>query len=234
MRLARMHRVERSSRGQVLVEFALVVPIATALIFGIISLGLWVFYQQQATNVAREAARYAAIHSSESACPTSSWRDPQAPPQSYRKAPNHCDGPANPNDLYPWPRMTDHARSYVWATDPSEVYVNACWSGYAPSDWTPATNADWPATESDDAGGVVENTYVPCTISGLDPVTQTGALGCGYGMTTLADDSGSDVPGNQVTAYVCFEWTPPMAGFLMIPESVVMRAVVTEVIHDQQ
>ena len=42
------------------------------LIFGIISTGLWVFYQQQLTNVAREAARYAAIHSSTAICPTAS------------------------------------------------------------------------------------------------------------------------------------------------------------------
>ena len=51
------------SRGQALAEFALVFPIAMAVIFGIIVFGLWVFYQQQLTNVAREGARYAAIHS---------------------------------------------------------------------------------------------------------------------------------------------------------------------------
>jgi len=56
--------------GQGLVEFALVVPFAVMLIFGVISLGLWVFYQQQVTNVAREAARFAAIHSSTAICPT--------------------------------------------------------------------------------------------------------------------------------------------------------------------
>jgi TadE-like protein len=223
-----------SHRGQALVEFAMVVPIAAFVIVGIISVGLWVFYQQQATNVAREAARYAAIHSSEAACPTSSWRDPQAPPQSYLPYPYHCDGPNNPADPYPWPRLTDHARGYVWGTDPAKVYVNACWSGYRAEGSDPTANADWPATESDGAGGVVQNTYVPCTISGLDPVAQTGSLGCGYGLTTLADDSGSDIPGNEVTAYACFAWTPPMAGFLMIPEAVTMRAVVTEVIHDQQ
>jgi len=234
MRPPRSHPADRSHRGQVLVEFAMVVPIAAFVILGIFSVGLWIFYQQQATNVAREAARYAAIHSSEAACPTSSWRDPQAPPQSYRPFPLHCDGPANPSDPYPWPRMTDHARSFVWGTDPTEVYVNACWSGYRRPGSDPSANADWPATESDGAGGVTSNTYVPCTISGLDPVVQTGALGCGSGMTTVADDSGSDIPGNQVTAYACFEWAPPMAGFLMIPENVVMKAVVTEVIHDQQ
>ena len=130
--------------------------------------------------------------------------------------------------------MTAHARSYVWGTDPDRVFVNACWSGYRRVGSDPSANADWPAAESDGAGGVQLNTFVPCTISGLDPTTQTGALGCGDGMTSPSDDTASDLPGNQVTAYACFEWAPPMAGFLGIPESIVMKAVVTEVIHDQQ
>lgn len=234
MRIPRLADRAGAHRGQALVEFALVAPIAAFVVFGIISLGLWVFYQQQATNVAREAARYAAIHSSEAVCPTSSWRDPQAPPQTYRPFPLHCDGPANPSDPYPWPRMTAHARSYVWGTDPDQVFVNACWSGYRRVGSDPSANADWPAAESDGAGGVRLNTFVPCTISGLDPTTQTGTLGCGDGMTSPSDDTASDIPGNQVTAYACFAWSPPMAGFLGIPESVVMKAVVTEVIHDQQ
>lgn len=221
-------------RGQALVEFALVFPIAILVLFGIISLGLYVFYQQQVTNVAREAARYAAIHSSEAACPTSSWRDPQAPPQSYRPFPLHCDGPANPNDPYPWPRMTDHARSFVWGTDPDRVFVNACWSGYRRAGSDPSANADWPAAETDGAGGVIINSFVQCTIASLDPTTQAGALGCGYRMTSPSDDPASDLPGNQVTAYACFSWAPPMAGFLGIPKTVLMKAVVTEVIHDQQ
>ena len=124
-----------------------------------------------------------AIHSSEAVCPTSSWRDPQAPPQTYRPFPLHCDGPANPHDPYAWPRMTDHARRYVWATDPARVFVNACWSGYRRAGSDPSANADWPATESDGAGGVLLNSFDQCTISGLDPTTQAGALGCGEGMT---------------------------------------------------
>ena len=41
-------------------------------ILGIIIIGLWIFYNQQVANVAREAARYAAIHSSTAPCPTAS------------------------------------------------------------------------------------------------------------------------------------------------------------------
>lgn len=228
-------------RGQGIAEFAIVAPIALMVIFGIISIGLWVFYQQQVTNVAREAARYAAIHSATAPCPTSGWRDPQAPPPSYRSFPLSCDGPNNPNDPYPWPNMTDAARSNVWGTSPSSVHVNACWSGYVqPSVVLPTSEppdysapgfplADDPAT---DAG--VENQFVQCRIAGIDPTSNMGSLGCVAGMTTAADDPASDLPFNQVTAYACMEWSPPLAGFLLIPSTVTLRAVVTEVIHRQQ
>lgn len=225
---------EYRPRGQALVEFAMVFPIAALLIFGVITLGLLVFYQQQLTNVAREAARYAAIHSSEAYCPTSSWRDPDAPLANYIPFPLHCDGPANPNDPYPWPRMTEHARRYVWGTAPSRVFINACWSGFRPPGADPSTNADFPPVVDDGAGGLQVNEFVQCTIGALDPTTQAGSIGCGQGVTTAADDPASDVPGNQVTVYACFDWSPPMAGFLLIPSSVTMRAVISEAIHDQQ
>jgi hypothetical protein len=213
--------------GQALSEFAVTFPIALLVIVGVVVIGLYVFYQQQLTNVAREAARFAAIHSSTAACPTSSWREPQAPPSSYGGG--LCDGVINPADPYPWPRMTEHARSYAWGLDPATVQVNACWSGYIPPGTT-GYQADFPAVDS--AG--VPNEFVQCTIDGIDPVTDAGSLDCRTGMTTYADDPASDIPGNQVTAYACFPWAPPLAGFLMIPSQVTMRAVVTEVIHRQQ
>jgi TadE-like protein len=229
-------------RGQAVAEFAIVAPIAFMVIFGIISVGLWVFYQQQVTNVAREAARFAAIHSATAPCPTSGWRDPQAPPPTYRSFPLSCDGPANPNDSYPWPAMTDAARASVWGTAPTSVKINACWSGYVlpsvvlpttePPDYSAAAGfplADHPAIE-----GGVENQLVQCRIAGVDPTTNMGSLGCGAGMTTAADDPASDVPFNQVTAYACMQWSPPLAGFLLIPASITLRATITEVIHRQQ
>lgn len=228
-------RPSARSEGQGLTEFALVIPLALMLIFGIISIGLWVFYQQQLTNVAREAARYAAIHSSTAICPTASWRDPQAPPTSYPLAPFSCDGPAQG-----WPKMTAHARKSVWGTNPTGVFVNACWSGYVPPDviipvdgnYSGASGfplADYPARE-----GVVSNQFVQCNIGGINPVTDPGSLACGDSLTTAADDPASDRADNQVTAYACMQWSPPLAGFLAIPSSVTMKAVVTEVIHRQQ
>lgn len=53
-------RLHRS--GQNLVEFALVLPLLTAFIFGIVEFG-WAFYAySELTSAAREGARYAAVH----------------------------------------------------------------------------------------------------------------------------------------------------------------------------
>lgn len=231
-------RPRRRKRGQALVEFALIFPIAMLVIVGIIVFGLYIFYQQQLTNVAREAARFAAIHSATAICSTSSWRDPQAPPLSYRIG---CDAPNNGADPYPWPKMTNHARSFAWGLNSRAVWVNACWSGYAPAgtvinspqDYSAANGFPLSDQPSVDSFGN-PNVFAPCTINRIDPANNMTALGCGSGMTTAADDPASDVPGNQVTVYACFPWTPPLAGFLMIPSTVTMRAVITEVIQRQQ
>lgn len=237
-----MGLIRRKPLGQALVEFALVFPLASLLIFGIIVFGLYIFYQQQLTNVAREGARYAAIHSSTAICPTSGWRDPQAPPTTYRPYPLSCDGPNNPADPYPWPSLTKHSRSFAWGLNPSSVFVNACWSGYAPSGTVINSPQDYSAASGfpradqpplDPATGNPD-VFAPCTINRIDPVNNTGALGCGSGMTTAADDPSSDIPGNQVTIYACFQWTPPLSGLLMIPSTVTMRAVITQVIQRQQ
>lgn len=225
------------SKGQALAEFAIVFPIVVLVLLGIIVLGLWVFYQQQITNVAREAARYAAIHSSTSPCPTVGWRDPQ-PPGTY-PFPFSCDGPANPADTVPWPEMTRHARSTAFGMNPNGVMVNACWSGYLRTGMTPfgSTNADFPPVE-DLGSGPVPNDFVQCTIDGVNPVTSAASLGCRLRMTTAADDPASNkadgTVNNQVTVYACYNWTPPMAGLLMIPSTITLRAVITETIQRQQ
>lgn len=219
-------------RGQSLAEFALIAPLVFATLFGIIVLGLWVFYQQQVTNVAREAARFAAIHSESAPCPTVGWRDPN--PATFGSY-SRCDPP-------PWPDMTAHARSSVWGMNPSSIMVNACWSGYVapgtavPSDGNlgpPFPQADRPAVE-DHGGGPVSNQFVQCKIAGYDPTTELSSLGCSAGMTTSADDPASNKATNQVTVYACFQWSPPLAGFLVIPSSVTMRAQITEVVQRQQ
>jgi hypothetical protein len=124
------------------------------------------------------------------------------------------------------------------------VNINACWSGYVKPDVnTTVTDmseaagfplADRPAVEDIGGGVLVANQLAQCHIAGIDPTTGAGSLGCSVGMTTPQDDPASDVPGNRVTVYACMNWNPPLAGLLMIPESVTIRAVITEVIQRQQ
>jgi hypothetical protein len=212
-----MAQVRARRRGQALVEFALVFPILMLFVFGIIVWGLGVFYQQQLQNAAREGARYAAIHSSQAQCPTIS-NDPLAgpPPFSYYA----CDTPAAG-----WPFMTGFARASVWGVDPNQVQISACWSSYQDG----AGGYDKPPVDP-----VTGNpyTFVRCTYARVqdDP----SSLSCPHAATTATDDQGSDAPGNQVSVYACYIWRPPMAGFLMIPNQVVMRSVISEVVHKQQ
>lgn len=208
-----------SARGQSLVEFALVFPLLVLVMLAIIVIGLLVFYTQEITNAAREAARYAAIHSATAQCPTVSWKDPQTPPNSYYR----CDAPTS------WPNMVTAGRSKVWGVDPTAVAINACWSGYKHN--ATDTLADSPAI--DPASGL-PNIPAPCTIGGVDPVNNQGLLACGAGLTTAADDPASDQPLNRVTAYACLVWQPPMAGFLLIPTQVTIRGVITEDVQRQQ
>jgi len=58
------------SRAQALVEFALVAPLFFLLIFAAINFGRYVYYVQILNNAAREGARYAIVHGSNSLNPT--------------------------------------------------------------------------------------------------------------------------------------------------------------------
>jgi len=74
----------RSTRGQALVEFALVAPIFLLVVFAIIEFG-WYVYQVQTLNEAvREGSRYAIVHGSTSLCPS-------GPMPGLPAAPNSCD-----------------------------------------------------------------------------------------------------------------------------------------------
>jgi TadE-like protein len=58
------------SRGQALVEFALVAPLLILLLLSIIEFGRAVYYIQMLDNAAREGARYAIVHGAASGCPS--------------------------------------------------------------------------------------------------------------------------------------------------------------------
>ncbi len=63
------------SRGQALVEFALVFPIFMLLFFGLVDLGRYVFVTNSANQAAREAARANSVMGWTSACPTDATRE---------------------------------------------------------------------------------------------------------------------------------------------------------------
>jgi uncharacterized protein (UPF0333 family) len=232
------------SRGQALVEFALVFPMFILLLFSVIVLGLYVFYNQQLANATGEAARYAAVHSTSALCPTVSHLDSPLQLQ-WDNTVKRCDAPENG-----WPEMTAAARSNIWGMNPNQVSVAACWSGFVDS----GNNYDALPTNP-------PNTFTDCTmrdsvtlLTPVDPRTEAGSLPCPA--TTIGsalnpakadgDDKASAIAaavgaGNSVTSYPttvtvysCFNWTPPLAGFVLIPSQITLRAVVTEVLQRQQ
>jgi len=215
-------RLSRASRGQTMVELAIVMPLFLMVLFGIIVLGLGIFYQQQVTNAAREAARYAAIHTATAQCPTVSNEEPSAPPQTYYR----CDPPEAG-----WPQMTTAARGYIFGLSPTSVRFAACWSGYIdPGIDAPPKNL---------TTGLM-NYFDPCMIGGINPNTNASDLSCPPPATTIGDDTASSMSAsyglmaNQVTVYACHEWQPPLAGFLLIPTSVTLQGVITEKLEYQQ
>jgi hypothetical protein len=227
----------REQAGQTLVEFALVLPLLILVLSGIITLGLGVFYQQQLTNAAREAARYAAIHSATSQCPTTSWILPalnRLPPTFELGTYDRCDPP----DLG-WPLMTGHARAKVFGLDRESVHFAACWSGYW--DENPVASYDAPAVGADS----VANEFRECTVGGINPRTDSDALPCPPPATVPGafpgdgDDQASNLAfsgattTNQVTVYACYEWSPPFLS-AFIGGTVTMRAVITEAMQHQQ
>lgn len=226
------------SRGQTLVEFALIAPLFVMMLVGIIALGTGVFYQQQVTNAAREAARFAALNSATAQCPTV----PQLPydPQGTYKPLTYsrCDRPENG-----WPRMAAAGRRVIFGLPSNQVIIEACWSGYRAGGGSGAWDAAPPGTY--DYGGTpvtfsaADNVFVQCSIGGHDPTTASASIPCTTSLATTDQASAiSETVGrpvaNTVTAYSCYVWRPPMAGFLLIPDSVVLQGVVTEAIQRQQ
>lgn len=215
--------------GQALAEFALVFPLFILVLFSIIVLGLYVFYNQQLETASREAARYAAVHSASAQCPTVSHKEPaMAPPLSYFR----CDAPENG-----WPRMVGVGRSHVWGMNPASVTIVACWSGFV----TPSG--------AHDALPEAPNQFVDCRIRGTDgslqnPQTASSGISCPPpslpSSSNYEDTASSTAYANsvhyptRVTIYACFNWTPPMAGFVLIPAQITLRSVITELLQRQQ
>lgn len=58
------------SRGQALVEFALIAPFLFLLILGTIEAGRFIFFYEVLNNATREGARYAIVHGADATCPS--------------------------------------------------------------------------------------------------------------------------------------------------------------------
>lgn len=224
------------ARGQTLVETALVLPLFLMVLVGIVTLGIGVFYQQQLANVAREAARFAAVHSASSSCPTVSSLDPilSQQPSGYN---DFCD----PHEAG-WPKMTTHAKGFLAGLPAASVHLAACWSGYVDQTLPGNYDAPPPGDYIDPISGTtvtVATVWDPCLIGGVDPLEDLSSVGCAPSMVTSdtasnLSDSDAAAVANRVTAYVCYRWLPPMAGFLLIPSEVVLRAASSEPIQRQQ
>lgn len=224
------------SRGQALVELALALPLFLMVLIGIVVLGIIIFYNQQLANAAREAARFAAVHSASAQCPVVSTLEPAGSAGSLQGA---WPPPASyvPCDAKPWPQMTAFAQSKVFGLDANSVVITACWSGYQT-----ATQYDTPPPGTYEINGnpvTIDSQFVQCSIDNADPTADALAMGCADGLAT--EDTASDISegqgrivANRVTAYACYVWQPPAAGFLLIPETVTLRAVISEPIQRQQ
>jgi hypothetical protein len=240
--VALLLRPSRQRRGQTLVETALILPLFIATVSAIMTFGLWIFYQQQIANVARETARYAAVHSASSCFPVTGWLEPN--PAAIPDGAGACGSDSVGAG---WPAMTAHARTFAFGMDASQVQVTACWSGYHDFG-NPAIYDAGPIFAND---GVTSNTWVDCTMDGgTNPLTDTSSLPCPATTTAPSgpglldgDDQASSlavsnrelaVAANRVVVYACYKWSPPLAGFLGIPQSVVLRAVLSEALQHQR
>ena len=232
-------RLLASERGATLLEFTLLLPLLVLLLVGIIVFGMDIFYQQQINNAAREAARYASTHSATSQCPTVSWLDPAAPadllPAAHLEFYSRCDAPetgwaGNGSDAA---GLTKAAQNATIAMPRAQIKVSACWSGFWLVDGGGSKVGGLTYDAQPPTLSPPESAYFTCTVGGKDPRKASGTLACPE-PSLVADDQGSNVPGNSVTVYACYVWTPPMAGFLLLPSQITFRAVATEIVHRQR
>ncbi|MHB8892689.1 MAG: TadE/TadG family type IV pilus assembly protein [Candidatus Limnocylindrales bacterium] len=109
-----MRHPRHPSRGQALVEFAIVAPLFFLLLFTLIEFGRAVYYIQILNNAAREGARYAIVHGADAGCPSGPW------PPAYGI--NPCD----PIGLHVEGAVKDYAIGIIDAV-PADFVVTRSW-----------------------------------------------------------------------------------------------------------
>jgi len=73
--MLRRNGTDRRAEGQALVEFALIIPMFLALLFGVIDLGRVIWANDSLASAAREGARYASVHAGTPALTTLASKD---------------------------------------------------------------------------------------------------------------------------------------------------------------
>jgi TadE-like protein len=79
-----VNRLARSDRGTVMIEFAFILPLLLALVFGIMSFGQAMNYWINETQLASEAARWAVVDRSPGGGSLQSWIQSQADAQKLK------------------------------------------------------------------------------------------------------------------------------------------------------
>jgi hypothetical protein len=253
-------RVADDGRGQTLVELALTAPLFFMVFVGIIVFGIAIFYQQQLTNAAREGARFASISSATARCPVVSNLTPDAAllplPNSY----SACDPPSTrwpKMTAFAREKVFGLDKSRVQVTACWSGYwtknTSGAWAAYDQIARDPVTGLANDFRECTvrvfgwcgaPFGSSTMHVINPRT--GLDPSCpgpdQKVAVDCTkqFPLTTATDDMASNYAAsnaynaNQVTVLTCYSWSPPLAGFLLIPETHNIVGVITEALEYQQ
>ena len=135
----------RKTRGQAMVEFALVAPMFFLLLFAIIEAGRFIFYYETLNHATREGARYAIVNGANTlGCPSG----PAAPGSSA------CDTAGN--------NVVTRVRQSAFGVVGTSVTVERCW-WYTACDF--ATHGD-----GDNARGATVTVTADYTYSSLIPL----------------------------------------------------------------
>ena len=125
------------SRGQAMVEFALVIPVFLLLMVGLFDFGRVIWVNDTLSTAAREAARYAIVHGAKSACPVG----PAAPGTEIPVADASCPYPSPSRQA-----IKDVAQKWAAGTS-ANVTVSVCYGAVT------SCTADTDAAGADDRRG---------------------------------------------------------------------------------
>ena len=156
-----------SSRGQTMVEFALVLPILILLLAGFFDLGRVVLGNDALAHAAREAARYAIVHGGSpfNLCPAGPLPDDVAPPAASTSCP------------YPSPSresIRNEARAQAAAAG-SSVTVEVCYGAGCTGD--------------DDIEGATNSRGTPVTVTVHSTVTMVAGSILGFQSFDVSNSS---------------------------------------------